>query len=129
MKLEDLKVMLVDDQIESRSLLRNMLSEMGVTQVFDAPDGRQALLFLDSAFDMVDVVICDWNMPNMTGVELLRQLRTVSPETPFLMVSGRADKDSILEAKNSGVTAYIRKPFSVHQLEAKLRIMVQRFAA
>lgn len=129
MKLEDLKVMLVDDQIESRSLLRNMLSEMGVTQVFDAPDGRQALLFLDSAFDMVDVVICDWNMPNMTGVELLRQLRTVSPETPFLMVSGRADKDSILEAKKSGVTAYIRKPFSVHQLEAKLRIMVQRFAA
>lgn len=129
MKLEDVRVMLVDDQIESRSLLRNMLSEMGVTQVFDAPDGRQALIFLDSAFDMIDVVICDWNMPNMTGVELLRQLRTVSPETPFLMVSGRADKDSIMEAKNSGVTAYIRKPFSVHQLEAKLRIMVQRFAA
>jgi two-component system, chemotaxis family, chemotaxis protein CheY len=102
---------------------------MGVTQVFDAPDGRQALNFLDSAFDMVDVVICDWNMPHMTGVELLRQLRTVSPDTPFLMVSGRADKESIMEAKNSGVTAYIRKPFSVHQLEAKLRIMLQRMAA
>lgn len=129
MKLEGLRVMLVDDQIESRALLRNMLIEMGISQVFDAPDGRQALSFLDSAFDMIDVILCDWNMPHMSGVELLRQLRTVSPDTPFLMISGRADIDSIMEARDSGVTAYIRKPFSVHQLEAKLRILLARMGA
>lgn len=128
-KLEDLKVLLVEDQAESRALIRNMLGEFGITQVFDAPNGRDALSFLDSAFDFVDVVICDWNMPQMTGVELLRQLRTVDPDVPFLMVTGRGDMDSIVEAKTSGVTAYIRKPFSATQLEAKLRIVMQRMAA
>ena len=123
-KLEDTKVLLVEDQHESRALLRNMLIELGITQIFDAPDGRQALDFLDNAFDFIDIIICDWNMPHMTGVELLRQLRTVDPDMPFLMVTGRADMDSVVEAKSSGVTGYIRKPFSTTQLEAKLRILM-----
>ncbi|MFN3701085.1 MAG: response regulator [Alphaproteobacteria bacterium] len=125
-KIEDLKILLVEDQSESRALLRNMLSELGISQVFDASDGRQALSFLDNAFDFVDVVVCDWNMPNMSGVELLRQLRTVNTDTPFLMVTGRADMASVMEAKSSGVNGYIRKPFSLSQLEAKLTILMKR---
>jgi len=124
--MDDLKVLLVEDQGDARALLRNMLSELGVTQTFEARDGNEALRFMDSAFDFVNLVICDWNMPKMSGVEFLRQLRTVDPNVPFLMVTGRSDMSSVIEAKSSGVSGYIRKPFSPAQLEAKLRILVQR---
>ncbi|MGH1398904.1 MAG: response regulator [Alphaproteobacteria bacterium] len=121
-----LKVLIVEDQQEARAMIRNMLMELGINQVFDAADGRQALDFMDSAFDFVNLIMCDWNMPNMSGVEFLRQLRSVDPDVPFLMVSGRADMDSVMEAKGSGVTGYITKPFSAQQLEAKLRIVLYR---
>lgn len=127
--LKNLRVLIVDDQQDARAMLRNMLLEIGVTQIFESPDGKSAMQFMDTAFDFIDIVICDWNMPNMTGVELLRQLRSVDPSFPFLMITGRADKSSVIEAKASGVTAYITKPFSSAQLEAKLRIITQRMAA
>ncbi|MDH5722053.1 MAG: response regulator [Alphaproteobacteria bacterium] len=121
-----IKILVVDDQNEARAMIKNMLTEMGVTQVFEAPDGRQALAFIDTAFDFVDLIICDWNMPGLTGVELLRQLRTVYTDVPFLMVTGRSDMASVSEAKSSGVTAYICKPFSADQLETKLRIVIKK---
>lgn len=121
--ISDLRVLVVDDQADTRAMVKNMLGECGITQVFDAADGRQAMQFMDTAFDFIDLVICDWNMPGMSGVELLRQLRTVDPRFPFMMITGRADHSSVVEAKSSGVTAYIAKPFSTTQLEAKLRIV------
>ena len=121
-----LKILIVEDQSDARAMLRNMLGELGVTQIFEAKDGNEALRFIDSAFDFVNLVICDWNMPKMSGVELLRQLRTVDPNVPFLMVTGRSDMDSVVEAKGSGVSGYIRKPYSPAQLEAKLRIIARR---
>ncbi len=125
-KIFDLKVLVVDDQPDARAMIRNMMAEIGITQIFEASDGRQALAFIDAAFDFTDMIVCDWNMPNMTGVELLRQIRSVDPSIPFLMVTGRGDMDSVVEAKGSGVTAYIVKPFSPKQLEAKLRIVAQK---
>ncbi|MCB9981055.1 MAG: response regulator [Rhodospirillales bacterium] len=127
--LSDLKILLVEDQSEARAMIRNMMGELGITQIFEASDGREALAFLDSAYDFIDLLVCDWNMPGMTGVDLLRQLRSVDPTMPFLMVTGRIDMDSVVEAKSAGVTAYIRKPFSSKQLEAKLRIILHRMAA
>ncbi len=127
--MTDLKILLVEDQTEARAMMRNMLMELGITQIFEAPDGREALNFIDSAFDFIDLIVCDWNMPQMSGVELLRQLRTVDPDMPFLMVTGRGDMESVVEAKSSGVTGYIRKPFSPVQFEAKLRIILQKMAA
>lgn len=127
--LSDMKILLVEDQSEARAMLRNMLVELGITQIFEASDGREALTFLDSAFDFIDLLVCDWNMPGLTGVELLRQLRTVDPTMPFLMVTGRSDMDSVVEAKSAGVTAYIRKPFSTKELEAKLRVILHKMAA
>ncbi len=125
-QLDELKVLVVDDQSEARALVRNMLMEIGVHQVFESADGREALSFIDAAFDFVDFIICDWNMPAMTGVELLRQLRTVDPNMPFLMVTGRGDMDSVTEAKISGVTGYIRKPYSSAQFEAKMRVILKK---
>lgn len=130
-KLEDLKILIADDQHEARSMMKNMIKSYGITQVFEANDGKQALEFFDTMPEYVDVIICDWNMPSITGVEFLRQLRSVNANVPFLMVTGRSDASSVLEAKASGVTSYIRKPFSTQQLEAKLRIILNspQFAA
>jgi CheY-like chemotaxis protein len=121
--IEKLKVLVVDDQPDARALVRGMLGELGVTQIFEAADGKEAMSFTDAAMDMIDVIICDWNMPKMTGIELLRQMRSVSYDVPFLMVTGRSDLDSVASAKSSGVTAYIRKPFSPAHLEVKLRVI------
>ncbi|MBI1238760.1 MAG: response regulator [Alphaproteobacteria bacterium] len=127
--LEDLRIIIIDDQSTARAMLRAMLKEIGINQVFEAPDGRDGLTFLDNAGDMVDVVICDWNMPKMTGVELLRQVRSAGIDIPFLMVTGRTDRESVLQAKTAGVTGYIAKPFSYRQLEAKLRALLGRTPA
>ena len=124
--MKDFKVLIVEDQVEARAMLKNMLTERGVTQVFEASDGSEALKFIDSAFDFINVIICDWNMPKMSGVELLRQLRTVDPDIPFLMITGRSDMESVIEAKASGVTGYIRKPFSPVQLEEKLKVVARK---
>ena len=123
-----LKILLVEDHAEARAMMRKMLLELGITQIFEASNGREALDFLGSAFEFIEMVICDWNMPSMSGVELLRQLRSVDADMPFLMVTGRSDIESVEEAKASGVTAYIRKPFSARQLEAKLRIILHKTA-
>ena len=123
--MSDLKLLVVEDQADARAMARNVLAEIGVTQVFEASDGREALSFLDAAFDFVDLIICDWNMPGLSGVELLRQLRSVDPDIPFLRLTGRGDMESVVEAKASGVTGYIRKPYSPQQLEAKIRIVTR----
>ncbi|PJB72895.1 MAG: hypothetical protein CO093_01935 [Alphaproteobacteria bacterium CG_4_9_14_3_um_filter_47_13] len=124
--LNNLKILIVEDQHDARALLRNMLAELGVTQIFESGDGREALQFMDSASDFVNLIICDWNMPGLSGVEFLRQLRSTGADMPFLMVTGRSDMNSVVEAKVAGVTGYIRKPFSPKQLEAKLRIIIKK---
>jgi CheY-like chemotaxis protein len=123
-KADHIKVLVVDDQAEIRSLVREVLADAGVTQVYEAQDGKAALQFVDADFDMVNLIICDWNMPGLSGIEFLRQIRTVFPDLPFLLVTGRCDKKSVMEAKMAGVSGYIRKPFSPGQLEEKLRIMM-----
>lgn len=125
----NLRILLVEDQQESRQLLKGMLGELGITQVYEANDGRTGLQFIDNAFDFVDLILCDWNMPSMTGIEFLRQVRSTGSDIPFMMITGRSDQGSVIEAKNFGVDGYIRKPYSSTQIEAKLRIMLQRMKA
>jgi len=124
--INGLKLLVVDDNTEAREMLKGMLSSIGITQVFEAKDGREGLKFMDSAGDFVDMVLCDWNMPSMDGMSLLRQLRSVDTEFPFMMVTGRGDISSVAEAKNAGVSGYILKPYSPVQLETKLRILASR---
>ncbi len=124
-----LRVLIIEDRKETRAMMKSMLNEMGINQVFEATDGREGMEFIDVADDMVDIVLCDWNMPNMSGLQLLQQIRSVNGEMPFLLITGRSDRDSVLEAKSAGVTAYIRKPFSLNELEAKLRIVHEKSAA
>lgn len=127
--LEGLGVLCVEDSQEMRKILQGMLTDIGIHQVFMAKDGVEALLFLGDCGDMIDMVLADWNMPFMDGAELLRQVRSADPDVPFVMITGRADKESVLEARNSGVSGYIAKPFSAEQLEKKLGAVARLAAA
>lgn len=128
-QLANIGVLVVEDSREMRKILQGMLTELGINQVFLAKDGMEALLFLGDCYDMIDVVMADWNMPNMDGSELLRQIRSADPDLPFVMITGRADKDSVVEAKTHGVSSYIVKPFSIEQLERKLNVMARMIEA
>jgi two-component system chemotaxis response regulator CheY len=124
-----LKVLIVDDQQDARVILRSMLGEFGVNQMFEAANGKEADDFIRDARELINFVICDWNMPELSGLEVLNKLRNVDPNIPFLMVTGRGDAASVQKAKKNGVSAYIRKPYSPAQLEAKVRILMQQSKA
>ena len=125
MEMNDLTVLAVEDNKQAMGLLKAMLADIGVRQVYTAKTGKEALSFMDSCEEMIDVILCDWNMPEMTGFELLRQVRAVNPDLPFLMITGASDKESVVRAKESGVTGYIVKPYSRMQLEKKLQLMLR----
>ena len=127
--LNDLKVLIVEDQDDAREVMQEMLKEIGITQIFEAKDGHEALESISKSSDFINVVLCDWNMPSMTGLELLQQVRERDASLPFLMVTGRSDMDSVMEARDEGVSAYVRKPYTAKQLEAKLRIILHKMAA
>lgn len=126
MRKEDLKILLVEDDANTRSTIRAMMAEMGVSQVFEGTDGKTAQEFVDSDAIDIDLVISDWNMPNKTGFEFLREIRTTHPRVPFIMVTARADENSVKDAMSAGVTAYIRKPFSLKELEEKIDAVVKK---
>lgn len=122
-----LKVLLVEDNFQALNLAKEMLTAMGVTQIYTARSGTEALEFM-GAFDdddMINVVLCDWKMPGMSGLDLLQQIRTADPDIPFLMITGTADLQSVSEAKAAGVTAYIRKPYSADELRSKLSVIAR----
>ncbi|MCH8997275.1 MAG: response regulator [Proteobacteria bacterium] len=127
--VDELRVLVVEDSFEAMNLVKGMLADLGIHEVYTAKNGMEALDFLGSCDDLIDVVVCDWNMPRMTGIELLRQLRTVDPDMPFIMVTGAADQRSVIEAKGSGVTAYLVKPYSAKELTKKLALVARMLRA
>lgn len=123
-KTDPLRILLVDDSSQSLKMTKRMLHDIGITQVFTAQNGVEALQLLGS-FDgenIVDLVLCDWNMPEMDGMELLRQIRTCEPDLLFIMVTGQANYSAVAEAKAFGVNGFIKKPFSLDELRGKLKV-------
>ena len=116
----DLKFLVVDDFSTMRRILRNLLKELGFANVDEAEDGVVAMQKLRSGG--VDFVICDWNMPNMTGIELLRTMRSdpALKHLPVLMITAEAKKENIIEAAQAGANGYIVKPFTAATLDEKL---------
>ena len=126
MNIDVLRVMLVEDEQNARATIRAMLAEMGINQVFEAKDGQTARDLIDLDSDMIDMIISDWNMSNFTGIELLEYVRSKKLSMPVLMVTGRNDVDSVMQAKNSGVNGYIRKPFSMKEMHAKVKAIADK---
>ncbi len=118
-----LKILAVEDNHQTMRLIRQMLAEIGIRQVYTAETGREALDFLGDCEELVDVILCDWKLPEMSGFELLRQVRSANRDIPFLMVTGTSDPKSVLQAKQNGVTGYLVKPFSKADLKKKIRLL------
>ncbi len=121
---DPLRVLLVEDSFDSMNLTKAMLHDLGVTQIYTAKNGADGLDLLGTfdGEDFVDLVLCDWNMPVMNGIELLRQVRTVDPELLFIMITGRAGYSEVAEARAYNVSGYIKKPFSANELGKKLKV-------
>ncbi len=115
-----MKVLVVDDMSTMRRIVKNVLKQIGYTSVEEAPDGQEALKKLKGGG--FGLVVTDWNMPVMTGLELLKAIRAdVELKTlPVLMVTAEAQKENIIEAIQAGVSNYVVKPFTAEALLEKL---------
>ncbi len=120
-----MKFLVVDDFSTMRRIVRNLLKELGFTNVHEAEDGADALQKLDGG--QFDFVVSDWNMPNMTGIELLRKIRSdpTLKQLPVLMITAEAKKENIIEAAQAGASGYIVKPFTAATLDEKLKKIFQ----
>lgn len=125
MKLNQIRVLLVEDDYNVRKTLHIMLSEMGIKHIDEAINGMDALPMMEGALCKYHLIICDWNMPKKTGAELLREIRMTHPKVPFLMITARADQQSIMTAKDAGVTSYIRKPINFDHLRQHILSIFQ----
>ncbi len=117
----DMKILVVDDFPTMRRITRTLLRQLGYSNMLEAEDGKQALEILNRDAS-IEFVISDWNMPNMTGLELLQAVRASDKlkKMPFLMVTAEAEQENIMAAVKSGVSNYIVKPFTAQVLQDKL---------
>jgi two-component system chemotaxis response regulator CheY len=120
------KILIVDDMPTIVDLLKIQLKALGFKNVSEAYDGEEALNFMiqhTTARSPVDLIISDWNMPKMTGLDFLKRVRS-SPEwnnIPFILLTSESERDQVTEAVLAGVTNYIVKPFTSKLLEEKLK--------
>ncbi len=123
---KNMKILIVDDFSTMRRIIKNLLRDLGFTNTTEADDGQTALPVLKSG--SFDFLITDWNMPGMTGIELLKAVRE-DPDLnslPVLMVTAEAKKDQIIEAAQAGVNGYVVKPFTATVLQEKIEKIFER---
>ena len=125
MNEKNIKVLIVDDFATMRKVVRNLLKQVGYEDIVEAEDGVMALKALKS--QKIDVIVSDWNMPNMTGLELLKAVRADAElaKTPFLMVTAEALQDNVVAAVKAGVNNYIVKPFTAEVLNEKIKKIME----
>lgn len=116
----DMRVLVVDDFSTMRRIVRNILRQLGLNNVVEADDGTTAWEIINR--EKIDFIVSDWNMPKMTGIELLRQVRSSEQysEIPFLMVTAEAQQENIIEAVQAKVSNYIVKPFTADTMKQKI---------
>ncbi len=117
---KDIKVLCVDDFATMRRILKNILKQLGFRNIEEADDGLTALEALKE--NKYDLIISDWNMPKMSGLDLLKTVRGMSEykEIPFMMVTAEAQKQNVIEAVGAGVSNYVVKPFTAESIAEKL---------
>jgi two-component system chemotaxis response regulator CheY len=115
-----MKFLVVDDFSTMRRIVRNLLKELGYTNVDEAEDGVMALTKLRN--ETFDFVVTDWNMPNMDGLTMLQNIRSDPTlcKLPVLMVTAEAKKENIIAAAQAGANGYVVKPFTAATLDEKL---------
>ena len=121
MGYEGKKVLVVDDSAVMRQIIKKNLKELGFSELSEAENGAAGLK--KASEEPVDLIVSDWNMPNMTGLEFLKAVRADAglKRIAIIMVTSEADKEKIMEAVQAGVNQYIVKPFNAIQLEEKIK--------
>ncbi len=122
-----MKILLVDDSRTIRNIQKNVLSEIGHTDIAEAADGVEALSQI--AAGRPDLMLVDWNMPNMDGITLVRKVRESDKALPMIMVTTEAEKARVLEAVKAGVNNYVVKPFTAETLADKIKQTMAKVAA
>ncbi|KXI27946.1 MULTISPECIES: chemotaxis response regulator CheY [Paraglaciecola] len=123
---KNMKILVVDDFSTMRRIIKNLLKDLGFTNIQEADDGNTALPMLQQGD--FDFVVTDWNMPGMQGIDLLRAIRA-NPNLkhiPVLMVTAEAKKEQIVAAAQAGVNGYVIKPFTAATLKEKLAKIFER---
>lgn len=121
-----MKILVVDDFSTMRRIIKNLLKDLGFTNIQEADDGNTALpMLMQGDFDFV---VTDWNMPGMQGIDLLRNIRATDKlkHIPVLMVTAEAKKEQIVAAAQAGVNGYVVKPFTAATLKEKLDRVFER---
>ncbi|MEX2552254.1 MAG: chemotaxis response regulator CheY, partial [Actinomycetota bacterium] len=123
---KNMSILVVDDFPTMRRIVRSLLKELGFTNVEEAEDGQDALNRLKAG--SFDFVVTDWNMPNLDGLEMLKQLRADEEykNLPVLMVTAEAKKENIIAAAQAGASGYVVKPFTSATLEEKLNKIFEK---
>ena len=122
----NMKILIVDDFSTMRRIVKNLLNDLGYANTTEADDGKTAWPLLQAG--EFDFVVTDWNMPGMTGIDLLKNIRADArlAKLPVLMVTAEAQRDQIIEAAKAGVNGYIIKPFTAVTLKEKIDKIFQR---
>ena len=122
----DMKVLIVDDFATMRRIVRNVLKQVGFKNMIEADNGKAALKALKK--ENVDLILSDWNMPEMPGIDLLKAIKSDDElkNIPFVMVTAEAQKDNIIEAVKGGVSSYIVKPFTAETVKEKLSAIFKK---
>lgn len=123
---KSIKILVVDDFPTMRRIVRNLLKDLGYDNVEEAEDGQIGLSKLQGG--NFDLVVSDWNMPNMDGLELLKAIRADAAlaKIPLLMVTAEAKKENIVAAAQAGASGYVVKPFTAAVLEEKLNKIFEK---
>lgn len=126
---KNMKILVVDDFSTMRRIIKNLLRELGFENVSEADDGATGLPMLQSGD--FDFLVTDWNMPGMTGIDLLRAVRADPnlSSMPVLLVTAESKKEQIIEAAQAGVNGYIVKPFTAGTLKEKIDKIFERIDA
>ncbi len=126
---KNMKILVVDDFATMRGIIKNLLRDLGFNNVSEADDGNTALPILRTG--NFDFLITDWNMPIMTGLDLLKAVRGDAKlaKLPILLVTAEAKRDQIVEAAQAGVNGYVVKPFTANTLKDKIDKIFERIEA
>ena len=124
--MSGIRALVVDDSGTMRKIVVRSLNSVGVKLIVEAGDGREALQLMSTT--NFDLVLTDWNMPNMNGLELLKAIRGQDGGMPVIMITTESERTSVIDAIQAGVTDYLTKPFTPDTLRAKLEKHLAAFA-
>jgi two-component system chemotaxis response regulator CheY len=125
------RLLIVDDMMTMRKVVARVCKEIGFSDISEAVDGQKAWEAIETADPPYGLIISDWNMPNLSGLELLKKVRTSAKfaKLPFVLVTAEAEQKQIVEAVQAGVSNYVIKPFTAQGLQEKLEAVHKKVSA